>query len=219
MDDIIINGNNSSLLRWFIDRTHLEFAIKNLGQLNYFLNLEVSYTNNGLFVGQTKYAHDILDRVKLVDSKLIATPLVPRESLVSSGAPFKDPTLYKSIVGALQYLTITHLDLSYAANQVSQFLHSPTVDHFVVVKQILRYVKGTLHFGLSFACAQSLVLLAILMLTGHAVWKYVVTHMVILSFWGVILFHGALRNNSLFHDRVVNLSIALWPILLLNLSG
>lgn len=150
VDDIILTGNDASLLRRFISRTHSEFAIKDLGQLNYFLGLEISHTSTGLFVGQAKYAHDILDRAKMLDSKHVATPLASGESLLSSGAPFDDPTLYRSLVGALQYLTITRPDLSYAVNMVSQFLQAPTTDHFLAVKRILRYVKGTINFGLSF---------------------------------------------------------------------
>lgn len=65
VDDIIVTVNDPSLLCCFINRTHSEFYIKDLGQLNYFLGLEVSYTSDGLFVGQEKYAHDILDRESL----------------------------------------------------------------------------------------------------------------------------------------------------------
>lgn len=77
VDDIIVTGNDSSLLHNFISRTHREFAIKDLGRLNYFLGLEVSYTSDGLFVGQAKYARDILERAELLDSK----PAPPRWQL------------------------------------------------------------------------------------------------------------------------------------------
>lgn len=152
MDDIILTGNSSSLIQRFISKLHDEFSIKDLGRLNYFLGLEVSYLpgDGGLFLTQTKYAHDILDRAGLLDSKPISTPLSTSEYLVSIGSPFSDPTLYRSLVGALQYLTITCPDLSYAVNQVSQFLHSPTTDHFQAVKRILRYVKGTMSYVLLF---------------------------------------------------------------------
>lgn len=113
MAAIIVTRNNFVMLHRFIDRTHSEFAIKGLCRLNYFLGLEVSYTGDGLFVGQAKYAHDILDRAKLVNPKPITTPLVSGESLVSSVVPFEDLTLYGFLVGALQYLTITRLDLFY----------------------------------------------------------------------------------------------------------
>lgn len=59
--------------------------------------------------------------------------------------------MYRSLVEALQYLTITRPDLSYAVNHVSQFLQSPTESHFLAVKRILRYIKGTINFGLNFS--------------------------------------------------------------------
>lgn len=150
VDDIIITGNDNSLISRLISRVHKEFAIKDLGRLNYFLGLEVTHTDNGLFLGQAKYAQEILSRANLLESKPVATPLAAGESLTSNGSAFNDPTLYRSLVGALQYLTITRPDLSYAVNYVSQYLQSPTDDHFQAVKRILRYVKGTIHFGLTF---------------------------------------------------------------------
>lgn len=150
VDDIVLTGNNKPLLQRFISRASLEFRLKDLGALTYFLGLEITPQSDDLFLGQAKYAHDILSRVQLLDSKPVATPLVAGGSLQKCGTPFNDPTLYRSLVGALQYLTITRPDLSYAVNHVSQFLQSPTNDHFEVVKRILRYVKGTIHLGLSF---------------------------------------------------------------------
>lgn len=64
------------------------------------------------------------------------------------GDPLSDPHLYRSIVGALKYVTITRPDISFAVNRVSQFMHSPTESHWVVVKRILRYLKGTISHGL-----------------------------------------------------------------------
>lgn len=148
--DIIVTDNDGDLLKNFIARTHKEFAIKDLGCLNYFIGLEVSCTSDGLFVGQVKYAHDILERVNLLGSKPLATPLATGETLVGEGSLFHYPTLYRSLVGALHYLTITRPHLSYVINVVNQFLHSPTNDHFNVVKRILCYVKATFYFGLSF---------------------------------------------------------------------
>lgn len=105
-------GNDSDMLCHFITRTHSEFAIKDLGKLNYFLGLEISYTSDGLFICQAKYAHNILERANLLDSKPISSPLIAGESLLSSNTPFHDPTLYRSLVGVLQYLTITWSYLS-----------------------------------------------------------------------------------------------------------
>uniref|UniRef100_A0A251UMJ3 Putative ribonuclease H-like domain-containing protein n=1 Tax=Helianthus annuus TaxID=4232 RepID=A0A251UMJ3_HELAN len=150
VDDLILTGNHQPTIQSFISTLHNEFAIKDLGKLNYFLGLEVTYTKNGLFLNQSKDALDILTRAKMLDAKPAPTPLSTNVSFVSTGDKFSDTTLYRSIVGALQYLTITRPDIAYAVNQVSQFLHAPTTDHFQEVKRILRYLKGTLAFGLHY---------------------------------------------------------------------
>ncbi|XP_071712656.1 uncharacterized mitochondrial protein AtMg00810-like [Rutidosis leptorrhynchoides] len=155
VDDIILTINNASLVRQFITRLNKEFLITDLGKLNYFLGLEVSYHDSGIFLSQSKYAHDILARARLLDAKPAATPLSTSTYLTSHGKPFHDATQYRSLVGALQYLTITRLDLSYAVNQVSQFLHAPTINNFQAVKRILGYIKGTLAYGLSFIHASA----------------------------------------------------------------
>nr|GEX36814.1 putative ribonuclease H-like domain-containing protein [Tanacetum cinerariifolium] len=71
--------------------------------------------------------------------------------VAQDGEPFSDLTQYRAIVRALQYLTITRPDISYAVNQVSQFLRASTNDHYQQIKRILRYIKGTLTYGLTFA--------------------------------------------------------------------
>ncbi|RVW54772.1 Retrovirus-related Pol polyprotein from transposon RE1 [Vitis vinifera] len=160
VDDIILTGNNPTLINRFISQLHSEFAVKDLGPLSYFLGLEVSYIPDGFFLSQVKYATDILARAQLLDSKPVPTPMIVSQRLSSEGTPFADPTLYRSLVGALQYLTITCPDLAHSVNSVSQFLHAPTEVHFQAVKRILRYVQGTLHFGLKFTSCSSMGLVA-----------------------------------------------------------
>ncbi|XP_023763132.1 uncharacterized mitochondrial protein AtMg00810-like [Lactuca sativa] len=111
---------------------------------------QVTYNVNVLFLSQEKYDHDVLVRAGLLDSKPIATPLSTTDYLSSSCTPLSDQTTYRCLVNALQYLTITRFDLLYVVNQVSQFPHVPTTDHFQALKRILRYVKGMISFGLSF---------------------------------------------------------------------
>ena len=76
--------------------------------------------------------------------------MVVSQHLTADDSPFSDLTLYRSLVDAFQYLTITRQDIAHAINSVSQFLHTAAADHFLAVKPILCYVKGTLHFGLTF---------------------------------------------------------------------
>lgn len=150
MDDLILTGKQENVISSFINFLNKESSINKVCNLNYFLDLEASYTIDGLFLSQWKYAHDILDRVGLLESKLVQTPLAPYESFIFVGDPFSDQTLYSSDVWVLQQLTITRPIISNFVNQVSQFLQAPKVSHYQCVKCILCYVKGTLDFGLTF---------------------------------------------------------------------
>ncbi|XP_019188887.1 PREDICTED: uncharacterized protein LOC109183157 [Ipomoea nil] len=91
---------------------------------------------------------DLLNRAGMVDCKQLATPASTTQSVTPSDEPFDNPTQYRRIVGALQYLTISRPNLSYAVNRLCQFMHTQTVDHWGMVKRVLRYIKGTLDYGL-----------------------------------------------------------------------
>ncbi|CAL8170379.1 unnamed protein product [Prunus armeniaca] len=151
VDDIILTGSNSSLITSVVGALTQEFDMKDLGQLTYFLGLQISYQSAGLFVSQTKYIKELLDRVDLQDSKPCPTPCLPYHRLLKDdGKPYSHPEQYRSIVGALQYLTFTRPDIAFSVNQACQFMHNPMESHVVAVKRILRYLKGTLDFGIWF---------------------------------------------------------------------
>ncbi|CAL2258842.1 unnamed protein product [Prunus armeniaca] len=106
VDDIILTGSNSSVITSVIGALTQEFDTKDLAQLTYFLGLQISYQSAGLFVSQTKYIKELLDKVDLQDSKLCPTPCLPYHRLLKDdGKPYSHPEQYRSIVGALQYLT------------------------------------------------------------------------------------------------------------------
>ena len=106
VNDIIITDNNVSLIDTFIHKLRQEFS-KDLGTLNYFLGLEVTHSAIGIFLSQLKYARDLLLRADLLDSKPVGTPMIVSHHLTTDGHLFYSPTTYRSLVGALQYLTIT----------------------------------------------------------------------------------------------------------------
>lgn len=151
VDDLILTDSDETVINSFISKLNQEFAIKDLGHLNYFLGLEVTYSKDGLFLNQSKNAQEILSRAQMIDAKPCFTSLSSNISFVRDGEPFSDTTKNRAIVGALQYLTITRRGISYAVNQVSQFLSAPTCDHYQQVKRVLRNIKGTLAYGLSFS--------------------------------------------------------------------
>jgi hypothetical protein len=109
--------------------------------------------------------YDIPKQDGMTNCKPVTTPLPISEKLsVHSGQllDVKESTKYRSIVGALQYLTLTRPDLAYAVNKVCQFLHSPTIEHMTTVKRILCYLKHTLDIGLKFTKSSSMVVSAFL---------------------------------------------------------
>ena len=112
-----------------------------LGKLHYFLGLQIDYTPSGLFVHQTKYTLDLLRKFSMFGYKPCNTPCSPNAYLLSNDSPLlQDPTIYRSMVGALQYLTFIGLDISFVVQQACQFMSSPTSNHLQVAKRILRYL-------------------------------------------------------------------------------
>ncbi|KAL5727461.1 hypothetical protein ACHQM5_000656 [Ranunculus cassubicifolius] len=149
VDDIIVTGSNSQHITHLIHQLSSVFAIKDLGALHYFLGVEVIPHKHGLFLSQQKYIRDILGRTQLEGVKPVNTPLAANTQLSQVGSPkLSDPTHYRSVVGALQYLTFTRPDISVAVNKVCQYMQTPTEDHWAAVKRILRYLKHTITYGL-----------------------------------------------------------------------
>ncbi|GJY61695.1 ribonuclease H-like domain-containing protein [Tanacetum coccineum] len=101
-----------------------------------------------LFLSQKKYAVKILDKAHMVNCNPSRTPIDTESKLGSDGDLVSDPTLYRSLAGSLQYLTFTRPDISYAVQQVCLYMHDPREPHFSALKRTLRYVRGTLDYGL-----------------------------------------------------------------------
>lgn len=127
---MLLTGSNSHLLDSFIQLLHTEFAMKDLGPVHHFLGIEVTPTSDGLHLSQSHYALTILERADMVDCKPMSTPLEAKTKELGNNTPLADPTPYRGIVGALQYLTLTRPDLAYSVNLVSQFMHAPNQSHF-----------------------------------------------------------------------------------------
>ncbi|XP_031286763.1 uncharacterized protein LOC116145450 [Pistacia vera] len=123
--------------------------MKDLSSLRYFLGIKVAYSPRGYLFSQLKHVADILERARLTDNKTIDTPIKVNAKYYSSdGLPLSDPTLYRTIVGSLVYLTITRRDIAYIVHVVSQFVASPTTIHWAVVLHILQYLRGTVFHSL-----------------------------------------------------------------------
>lgn len=151
VDDILLTGNSSTHIQQLVTQMHSTFSMKELGSISYFLGISVQPCAQGYFLSQSKYAQEILTKAGLVECKPCLYPsAVKVTSTVVSSAPFAYPALYRSIVGALQHLTITRPDFAFSVNQACQHMHAPSIGDIATVKRLLRYLKGTLDHGLIF---------------------------------------------------------------------
>ncbi|KAJ4807334.1 Gag/pol [Rhynchospora pubera] len=149
VDDIIITGSSSSRVTALIATLQQRFALKDLGDLHFFLGIAVHYTKAGVLLSQKQYILDLLCRTHMANAQPMSTPMAVNSSISKfDGEPFHDPKLYRAVVGALQYITITRPDITFPVNKCSQFMHSPTTVHWSSVKRILRYLKGSADHGL-----------------------------------------------------------------------
>ena len=106
-------------------------------------------TKEGLFLGQQKYAKDLLQRYGMIDCKSMSTPMDPNVRLQEDeGKDLEDVIMYRWLVESLIYLTLTQPDISYPVRVVSRYMINPNKPHLDAVKRILRYVKGTISFGI-----------------------------------------------------------------------
>ncbi|WVZ64382.1 hypothetical protein U9M48_013903 [Paspalum notatum var. saurae] len=161
VDDIIVVSSSQDAVTKLLFDLQGDFALKDLGELNYFLGIEVKKVRNGILLSQEKYASDVIRRAGMQNCKPVSTPMSVSEKLSIQGGDSlglgpEDATRFRSIVGALQYLTLTRPDISFPVNKVCQFLHAPTT----AVKRILRYLQYNAGTGLKILKSNSMLVSA-----------------------------------------------------------
>ncbi|WVZ58994.1 hypothetical protein U9M48_009204, partial [Paspalum notatum var. saurae] len=125
------------------------FRMSDLGLLTYYLGIEVEQRKDGITLCQSSYAHKLLERSGMGKCRPNKTPMEEKLKLSKDSKAGKvDATSYQSIVGGLQYLVHTRPDLAFAIGYVSRFMAEPRKDHQIAVQHILRYVAGTINYGL-----------------------------------------------------------------------
>jgi hypothetical protein len=149
VDDSIITCSKSSAIDELLLVLISDFVVKDLGCLNFFLGIKVLRNAQGALLSQKRYILDLLKHNHMLDAKPVRSPMATSTILsLFDGEPLDDPTPYRSIVGALQYLAITRPDIAFLVNKLSQFMHRPTSLHWQLVKRLLHYLKHTVHFGI-----------------------------------------------------------------------
>jgi len=115
VDDIVLTASSPGLLRRIISALQQEFAMKDLGALHHFLGMQVQRSGDGLLLSQRQYMLDILERAGMTECKPCSTPVDTNPKVAAAdGAPVSDATDFRSLAGALQYLTFTRPDIAYA---------------------------------------------------------------------------------------------------------
>ncbi|KAL8153165.1 hypothetical protein V2J09_010925 [Rumex salicifolius] len=148
VDNIILTASSSSLLKNIIATLSTEFVMSDLGPLHYFLGISVTQQASGIHLSQEKYALDIINRVEMIKGNPCKTPVDTNPKLQADvGPPISEPNEYRSLVGALQYLTFIRLDISYAVQQCCLHMHDPREEHQLAIKRILWYLQGTASLG------------------------------------------------------------------------
>jgi len=120
-----------------------------VGKLTFFLDLQVKQRKDGIFISQEKYARNLVKKFGLDSKKHAFTPmsLSTKLSLDSSGIEVS-PTLYRSIIGSLLYLTASRPDIAFSVAVCAHYQAAPKESHLTAMKRIIRYINGTLQYGL-----------------------------------------------------------------------
>lgn len=151
VDDLIVTGADADEVDRFKLQMKESFKMSNLGELTYYLGMEVRQDADGITLCQGGYVDKILQKAGMADCNPVHVPMEARLKLSKeSKNPPVDATLYRSIVGSLRYLVHSRPDISFAVGYVSRFMENPMTEHFGAVKHLLRYIAGTRNYDCQF---------------------------------------------------------------------
>jgi hypothetical protein len=153
VDDLIFTRNDAYMMEEFKKSMKEKFAMTDLGRMKYFLGIEVRQDQQGIFIHQQKYGSEILKRFGMEDCNKVCSPIVTGSKLVKDETgKATDATLYKQMIGCLMYTLATRPDMAYSVWLAARYMERPTEMHVAAVKRVLRYLKGTLSYGILYKC-------------------------------------------------------------------
>ena len=148
VDGIILMGNEENEARRLKGELNKEFEIKDLGNLRYFLGIEVARSRKGIFISQRKYVLDLLKEISMLGCKVVETPMEVNHKVEIIMREVVNRESYQRLVGKLIYFSHTHLDISYIVGIVSQFMHNPNEEHLKAALRVVKYLKNSHGIGL-----------------------------------------------------------------------
>ncbi|KAL5577006.1 hypothetical protein UlMin_018705 [Ulmus minor] len=161
VDDIIIASNCAKAVQDLKDTLERNFKLKDLGNLRFFLGLEVARTEKGILISQRHYALQLLADAGYLACKSANTPMEANLRLsLEEGELIDNPSSYRRMIGKLLYLTITRPDISFSVNRLSQFLANPRAPHLKAAQRVLQYIKQSPGQGLFFHASSNVQLRA-----------------------------------------------------------
>jgi hypothetical protein len=160
VDDIVFGGSSHSLVARFAEDMSKEFEMFMMGELRFFLGLQIKQAKEGTFVHQAKYMKDILKKFNMDDSNPLSTPTSTTTTLDADedGEPV-DQKEYQSMIGSLLYLTVIRPDIQFSVCLCARFQASSRTSHRQAVKRIFKYLRYTPELGLWYSASSSLLLL------------------------------------------------------------
>ena len=162
MDDLFLTGVEK-LIEWSKQQLASEFKMKDLGLMHYFLGIEEWQCEGEIFLSQGRYTIDILRRFGMMDCKSMTTPMtmnLKKLSGVVVDSDLVDPMVYQHLVGSLMYLVNTRRGIFFAVSALGQFMCDPRQIYWVVTKHVLRYLCGTVGYGLRYTSNSDLTLVS-----------------------------------------------------------
>ncbi|GKE34115.1 putative ribonuclease H-like domain-containing protein [Tanacetum coccineum] len=148
-DDIIFGSTKKSLCTEFEKMMHKKFQMSSMGELTFFLGLQVKQKKDGIFISQDKYVTEILKKFDFTDVKTTSTPMETQKLLLKDeDGKEVDVHLYRSMIGSLMYLTSSRPHIMFAVCAYVRYQVNPKISHLYVVTRIFRYLKGQPKLGL-----------------------------------------------------------------------
>ncbi|GJS92658.1 retrovirus-related pol polyprotein from transposon TNT 1-94 [Tanacetum coccineum] len=149
VDDIIFGSTSYKLCKQFEKLMTKKFEMSMMGELTYFLGLQIKQDDKGISICQEQYTRNLLKKYEISDSSSVKTPMVPPNNLGPDLAGKSvNETSYRGMIGSLMYLTATRPDIQFSTVLCARYQSNPKESHLIAVKRILRYLKGTPTLGL-----------------------------------------------------------------------
>ena len=148
VDDIIFGSTKNELAHGFSKLMQAEFEMSMIGKLTHFLGLQIRQQDLDIFLSQSKYAKNLVKKFGLESASSVRTPISPNVKLtVNLLGKSVDPSLYRSMIGSLLYLTASKSDICYSVGVCARYQVNPKESHMTTLKRIIKYVKTTAEFG------------------------------------------------------------------------